>query len=184
TLSHNHHIKCDSDKSMTIDRIYNTIIYTITQKQKMYSTCENSQFQHDYHNTLSYIPGKMCESELGSENVCDSDVIVCDSDPQDLPKDDKTGINSSTNFGHSLSHHCSNTAFDQSLGLNDGDLKLLAYDMTSFVKKKYPNFVIDDIKKVNFEFCRNYPGHRQSYGYNNCLWVMKKLNEDGWWCRT
>ena len=60
------------------------------------------------------------------------------------------------------------------------DLKLLVYDMKNFVRNKYPNLLISDIGKVNFEFCLKYPGYRKSYGSNNCLWLMKKLNESGW----
>lgn len=80
SLSHENHINCDSDKSTTIDRIYNTIQYTITQKDKMYSTGANDPDTSDYHNSNSHIPPKMCESVTDSESVCDSDVIACDSD--------------------------------------------------------------------------------------------------------
>jgi hypothetical protein len=76
--------KCDSQKTQTIDRIYNTITYTITQNKIKYSDGDGKRNNTDYHNALSHIPPKMCESATAIESVCDSDVIACDSEGNSL----------------------------------------------------------------------------------------------------
>lgn len=80
SLSHHNHIKCDSDKTTTIDRIISTYTTTITYNNNKYNESDSSKDKYEYHNGNSQIGSELCESSTDSVNACDSDVIVCDSE--------------------------------------------------------------------------------------------------------